>query len=319
VDLQGRPILHQDRSITTDQRYVTAVAGIDAAVTRQAMPLFYQGLNPSREWVIGSFAPSETVRWLVIAEQPLPWIVQSLRPLVYATVGILVLSGLAALVVGRELSRRVAQPIVQLRAGAKRIGAGDLAHRIALPNRHELTELANEFNQMAENLMESQAQLEDWSRELEGRIAERTHKLRLALEQLQQEAETHESLLSTIRHMSSPVIPITKDIMVLPLVGTLDSERAQQVMTDLLSGIERNKTRAVIIDITGLAIMDTAVANALLQTTRAAQLLGAQPVMVGISPAVAETIVYLGIDLQDLRTAATLQEGLALARKLIRH
>jgi rsbT co-antagonist protein RsbR len=104
----------------------------------------------------------------------------------------------------------------------------------------------------------------------------------------------------------------------MPIVGTLDSERAQRITEDLLAGIEHERSHIAIMDITGLAVVDTAVAQALLQASQAARLLGAQPILVGITPEVAETVVQLGVDLHNLQTAATLQEGLRLASRMLR-
>jgi len=221
-------------------------------------------------------------------------------------------------VVGLYISRRVAAPISLLREGARRIGAGDLEHRILLRTRNELTDLAEEFNRMAEGLQEARARQEAWGRELEERVQERTAELRRALRQIQEEAVVREDLLRTIREMSSPVIPVMEGILVMPIVGALDSERARRVIEDLLSGIEQRQARVVILDITGLAVVDTAVAQALIEAAQAARLLGAQPILVGISPEVAETLVHLGVELSAFRTAATLQEGLKIALGLLR-
>ena len=216
------------------------------------------------------------------------------------------------LVLARLIERSITHPVAELRSGAEAFRQGNLETTVPVVGSDELSLLAQTLNQMAANLRASQARQEGWSHELEEQVAERTHELRQAYEEQQ-------CFLRTIREMSIPVIPVMEGILVTPIMGTLDSERAQQIMSDILDGIEHQRARVIILDITALAVMDTAVANTLLQTARATQLLGAQTILVGIAPEVAETLVQLGIDLlHDLRTAATLQEGLHLALNLLR-
>lgn len=318
VDSVGQPLLHEDTRFTNPQRIRTDIAGILSVIQERPFPLYYTGLNWQGEPVVGAFRKMEWADWTVIAEQPLAALLREFFPLALGAGVVLLLSATAAVVVALYISRRVAAPVFLLSEGARRIGAGDLEHRILLRTRNELTDLAEEFNRMAESLQEARRRQEAWAQELEERVRERTAEVGQALQQLQQEAAVRENLLRTIREMSSPVIPVMEGILVMPIVGTLDSERARRVMEDLLAGIERGRARVVILDITGLAMVDTAVAHALIEATRAAQLLGARPILVGISPEVAETLVHLGVELHDLRTAATLQEGLQIALGLLR-
>ena len=313
VNASGRPIVHENSLFVTSGEALPSSEAIRSAVLGQPMPVFYPGLNEQEQWVIGDYYHLEEVRWTVVAEQPLPALIPQFVPLAIGAAGVLLLGAIAAFVIAFYISRRVAQPVVLLQEGAQRIGRGDLDHRIALKGHDELADLAEEFNRMTGNLQSSQARLETWSHGLEDRVTERTTELTLALEQLREEAIVRENLLQTIREISSPVIPVMEGILVVPIVGTLDSERARRVVDDLLTSIERQRARVIIIDITGLAVVDTAVANALLHAARAAQLLGAQPILVGISPEVAETLVQLGVEIEDLHTAATLQEGLQVA------
>lgn len=317
VDDQGHPILHPSSQFVYPQRVRTDIAGIRAAITGQAMPIYYQGLNMPGALVLGTYCPLGQAPWTVIVEQPLLQATQGLFPLGIGTIAILLLFVLASIVVGVYISRRVATPIAQLQEGASRLGRGEMDYRLDVRGRGELAELAAEFNRMAENVRASRADLERWSHELEIRIQERTQELSQALARQQQEAIVRENLLRTIREMSSPVLPILEGILVMPIVGTLDSERARRVVEDLLAGIERERARAIIIDITGLAVVDTAVANVLVQAAQAARILGAEPILVGITAAVAETLVQLGVEMR-LRTAATLQEGLQIALGLQR-
>lgn len=311
VDRHGRPILHdQTAFVSTRESYLDQVPGVHSAVMGETMPLLYRGLNASEQRVIGSYKSVQNLPWFAIAEQPLPWLSRHRLVMAPALGGTIVLGALAAAVVGWYIARRIANPIVQLRAGARQIGLGDLEHRITLPGQNELADLAEELNRMAANLHAFRTRQQAWSRQLETRVAERTRELSQALEE-------QKILMSTIRQMSNPVIPLMEGIVVTPIVGTLDSERAQQLMSDVLAVVERDQARVAILDITGLAVVDTAVANALIQTARSAQLLGARAILVGISPEAAETLVHLGFRLEDLHTAATLQEGLRLGLKFL--
>lgn len=122
---------------------------------------------------------------------------------------------------------------------------------------------------------------------------------------------------SQIRELSTPIIPLHTGVMALPLVGTIDSARAGQILETLLTGISEQQADVVIIDITGVPVVDTAVANYLLQAAQAARLLGAQVVLVGISAEVAQTIVQVGADLSTITTRATLQDGITYAFGLL--
>jgi ABC-type sugar transport system substrate-binding protein len=120
---------------------------------------------------------------------------------------------------------------------------------------------------------------------------------------------------SVIQELSTPIIPISDEILVLPLVGTIDSARARQIMESMLGAISKIQAAVLIIDITGVAVVDTGVAHHLLQAARAAQLLGALVMLAGISPEVAQTVVQLGVDLSSLPTYSSLQVGLEYARR----
>ncbi len=119
-----------------------------------------------------------------------------------------------------------------------------------------------------------------------------------------------------ILELSTPIVPITEEIIAMPLVGSIDTARAQQIMENLLEAISHYGAEMVIIDITGVAVVDTHVANHLLQVSRAAALLGSKCILVGISPEVAQTIVSLGVDLSGITTTADLRAGIEYALKI---
>ena len=115
----------------------------------------------------------------------------------------------------------------------------------------------------------------------------------------------------TIREISTPAIELWDRVLVLPVLGVIDSMRAQQMTDTMLNKIKETSSRVIILDIQGVAAVDTAVANHLIKITKATRLMGCQCIISGISPAVANTIVQLGIDMGDVKTNATLREALA--------
>lgn len=113
--------------------------------------------------------------------------------------------------------------------------------------------------------------------------------------------------------LSTPVVKLWNGILALPIIGTLDSARTQVVMESLLDGIVKTNSKVAIIDITGVPTVDTMVAQHLLKTVTAARLMGADCIISGVRPQIAQTIVHLGINLMDVTTKATLSDAFALA------
>jgi rsbT co-antagonist protein RsbR len=118
---------------------------------------------------------------------------------------------------------------------------------------------------------------------------------------------------ATLRELSTPLMPIADGVVVMPLIGVIDSARAQQIMESLLNGVSEYKAHVALIDITGVKIIDTQVAGVLLRAAQAVRLLGAQVVLTGISPEIAQTLVHIGAEIRDVKTKATLQEGIRYA------
>lgn len=117
----------------------------------------------------------------------------------------------------------------------------------------------------------------------------------------------------TIMELETPVVQVWEGILAVPLVGTLDTARAQQMNEMLLERVIETGSEIVIIDITGVPIVDTAVAKHLLETVAAARLLGAEALIVGLTTRIAMTLVQLGVDLSSVTTRTTMAKGLALA------
>jgi rsbT co-antagonist protein RsbR len=122
---------------------------------------------------------------------------------------------------------------------------------------------------------------------------------------------------AAIRELSTPVIRVYERVLLLPLVGAIDSHRAQQVMESVLLHIVDTQAKCIIIDIAGVPVVDTRVADHLLKTTAAVRLLGAQTVLTGITAQVARTIVQLGVDVSSMHTVSRLSDGIELALGMV--
>jgi rsbT co-antagonist protein RsbR len=118
---------------------------------------------------------------------------------------------------------------------------------------------------------------------------------------------------ATIRELSTPVLQVRERLLILPIIGILDPERAQQLTEQLLDAIQANRAKVVVIDVTGVASIDETVANHLLQTVRACRLMGASVIISGLSPDIAQTLVMLGVDLSIMNTVGDLQGGIEIA------
>ena len=120
-----------------------------------------------------------------------------------------------------------------------------------------------------------------------------------------------------IRKLSTPVLPVRERLLILPIIGVLDSERARQLTEQLLSGIRTHRAKVVVIDITGAPDVDATVANHLVQTVDASRLMGASVIITGLSPKIAQTLVTIGVDLSKMNTFGDLQGGLEEAERLL--
>ena len=123
-------------------------------------------------------------------------------------------------------------------------------------------------------------------------------------------------LLDLIHHASTPIAPVYDGILVVPLVGVFDNQRAQLLTEKLLAGISEARAQVVILDVSGVPVFDAEAAHHIVRTSSAVRLLGARMILVGLSPEIARTIIELGVDLGGLTTLSTLQAGLARALAL---
>jgi len=159
-------------------------------------------------------------------------------------------------------------------------------------------------------------ELEQLRDSLEATVSERTAGLQEALRTVEQrEAQLQQALADlqasqvTIRELSAPVLPVLPGVLIAPLVGAIDESRATVFVANVLRAVERERAQQVIFDVTGVPLIDTQVARMILQAADAVRLLGAQVILVGIRPEVAQTVVGLGVAL-DMKTYADLQQAI---------
>jgi len=120
-----------------------------------------------------------------------------------------------------------------------------------------------------------------------------------------------------IRELSTPVLQVRERLLILPIIGVIDPQRARQLTEQLLRGIRANRARVVVIDITGVPSVDSTVANHLVQTVDASRLMGATVIVTGLSSEIAQTLVTIGVDLSKMKTVGDLQGGIEEAERLL--
>jgi rsbT co-antagonist protein RsbR len=167
------------------------------------------------------------------------------------------------------------------------------------------------------------AELKVLNEELDRRVQMQTEALRKTLQELEQQTLHQDQLLKeiagqreVIRELSLPILPVGREVLVAPLIGALDQERMQQLQSQVLKRVERIHARLLILDVTGVPIIDTHVARGLMNLVRGLRLLGANVALVGVRPEVAQTIVALGVHLRDIEVFSDL--GSALQRAVNR-
>ena len=120
-----------------------------------------------------------------------------------------------------------------------------------------------------------------------------------------------------IRELSTPVLQVRERLLILPIIGVLDSQRARQVTEQLLRGVRSNRAKVVVVDITGVPTVDSTVANHLVQTVEASRLMGASVIITGLSSEIAQTLVTIGVDLSKMTAVGDLQGGIEEAERLL--
>jgi rsbT co-antagonist protein RsbR len=120
-----------------------------------------------------------------------------------------------------------------------------------------------------------------------------------------------------IRELSTPVLQVRERLLILPMIGVIDAQRARQLTEQLLRGIRANRAKVVVVDITGVPVIDSAVASHLVQTVEASRLMGASVIITGLSSEIAQTLVTIGVDLSKVNAVGDLQGGIEEAERLL--
>lgn len=206
--------------------------------------------------------------------------------------------------VNRNTDERMEQIIEML----TRLASGDLGVRLPHPDGADpLSLITSGLNMLAEELavtIESERELRET---LEKQVRQRTA-------ELEEKMATVEAQSQTILELSTPVLKVWEGVLVLPLIGTIDTARAQQITDNLLDAIASTQASHVILDITGVPVIDTSVANHIITTVQAAQILGAHVLLTGVGPNNAQTMTRLGLNLTDiLECKSSLHAGLQAA------
>jgi len=203
--------------------------------------------------------------------------------------------------------RRLTKPIATLYTATHRLAEGDLSSRATIARNDEIGQLAHNFNHMATVIQQKTNE-----REAQHAAAEHARaQAEAAHAQITAQLRTIEQQQSIIREMHVPVLRLSPTTLMMPLVGALDTARLALVLERALHALERSAARWMILDITGVPIVDTQVAQGLIQIVQATRLLGTEVVVVGVRPEVAQAIVGLGLNLSSITTQSTLESGIA--------
>lgn len=314
VDRQGALIAFSDTARVLRSENLSQVQAVSTFMQRPvSAPAMdatnYLGIGGTM--VLGTYVPLETPDWAVVTELPQDEASRGRDRIVILSSVITLTAAVIAGLLGVFVARRLTVPLLSLTKTATRITAGEIEIQAAVVGPREIASLATAFNGMT-------AQLRHIFDGLEQRVAERTVELQRALDEVGQRAHEQEQLLAenrlqraTIRDMSVPVLPVTSSTLVMPLVGDLDGDRLQLLQSQALRAIERSQVRTLILDITGVALVDSQVAQGLMAVVQAARLLGTKVHLVGIRPEVAQAIVSLGLNLAGLQTYNNLQSALS--------
>ena len=174
------------------------------------------------------------------------------------------------------------------------VGSGDYSTRLKtdVADDHPLGALLSGINEMIDSLAAAHLRSEAYRKDLEEKLA------------------TIDMQRAAIRELSTPVMEVWNNVLCLPVVGVLDTSRSAEMTEVLLRSIVEKKARCAIIDITGIQVMATGTADHFLRMARAVRLLGAECVLTGINPNIAQTIVHMGVDLSDIVTHRSLRDAL---------
>jgi anti-anti-sigma factor len=228
--------------------------------------------------------------------------------------GAILLTLLLTVAAALQLAQTLAHPLNELVEATTRLNQGDYEVVVSQRDGGETGVLATAFNRMTATLRQQRDEVQ----RQQAAIVQRNRLLEQALEQAEAATVEREALATTVRELSVPVVPILEGVIVVPVVGEIDEQRAQALRRRVLDGISDRRARIAIVDITGVPLVDATLASWLLKTADAAALLGARCILVGISPEVAQALVVGGADLDRFITRADLRGAVEYAMRATR-
>jgi anti-anti-sigma regulatory factor/HAMP domain-containing protein len=305
---------------STDVEKVTSPGSRRAIEDHEDGSGFYRGYQGRP--VVGVYRWLPEMEVALLAEQSRSEAFRAIYQTLGINLGVAILAVVGAVITATFIAQRIATPLVNLSEAATKVADGDLEQRAEVEGKQEIRMLARAFNRMTTRLREMLRSEEVRRVELEREIADRekaeAEREQLLAEQAALQQEVIEAQREALRDLSTPIIPImeiegTGSILVMPLIGSIDTMRARDIMRSLLAGINKHHAGVVILDITGVPVVDSGVADHLNKTIQAARLKGTRTIVTGISDAVAEAIVDLGIDWGEVTTLSNLKAGLRVA------
>ncbi len=305
VDHHQAAIWREARTAYTEHFYdiadqIQARKIILPAVAREEMASTHENMHVLNKLALG-FAEDKAA----LAQQWEESVAETFR-LNAGIVGVLsILAMICAIAWSFVFTDWLMEPIDALHAATTRLTGGDLDSRVIVQRRDELGMLGHSFNRMATTIQERTHDLE--AQYVQATMARK--EAELAHLRVSEQMDVIARQQSLIQEMSVPILPLTESTMVIPLVGALDANRLALIQERALESLEQSSARYVILDTTGVSVVDTAVAQGLMRIVQAAGLLGTKVVIVGIRPEMAQTIVGLGISLDGVITRRSLQEG----------
>jgi len=286
LESDGRVIAHRNRDLigrtVALSDWITehqTIAGADGTTVLMTLRTFEIG-----DYTLG-----------IAVEQPLDEVYQPVVQNMLVIATLIALMTLAAIAGSIGIVQTITRPIQRLAHVTEEIGAGDLTQRIPVTRNDEIGMLQRNFNRMVENIVAQQTA-----------IAERNN-------ELEQSLQEQRRLFETVQQLSIPLLPVWEGVIVLPIVGHVDAQRGQALLDALLRGIAERRARVAILDITGIAVVDPAVVGILTRAMQAAALLGATPMLAGISATHAHLMVQQGVANLNVATYRSLQSAIMAA------
>lgn len=231
----------------------------------------------------------------IAVEQPVDEVYQPFVQNLQIIAALVALTASAAVVGSMIAVQTITRPILRLAHASEAISVGDLSQRVLVTRRDEIGLLQQNFNRMAENILAQQTALAARNAELE------------------QSFQAQRRLFETVQQLSTPLLPVWEGVVVMPIIGHVDAERGRAILDALLHGIAERRARVAILDITGIAAVDTSVIAILTRMMQAAALIGATPMLAGISAVTAHLMVQEGAADLKVQTYRTLQSAIMAA------